>query len=124
MKLIIAMIRPEKLEQVRHALDEADVNLMYAGEAQDVWRQTSCMYRGQEYNLSQPKIRLDILAVNDATVPSLVDAISGAAFESGVGLYGSGDIFVMPLDEWFPIRSGNPRFASRDVLQEETSNVR
>ena len=59
MKLIVAIIRPEKLQPVREALDGADVAVMYATEAADVWRRRPLKYRGLEYQASQPRLRLE-----------------------------------------------------------------
>ncbi len=79
MKLIVAIIRPEKLQAVREALDEMDVSLMYAGGVSDGWRTRQGRYRGLEFRIRQPKIRLEILIVNDMAVSGVVNAINRAA---------------------------------------------
>jgi len=106
MNLIVAMIRAEKLEQVRHALLDAPLSLMYASEVQDVWRQTLARYRGHEYRVSEPRLRLEIVVVNEMATAGIVDAIVNEAFADQTGPQGNGDIFVMQLNDWIPIRPG------------------
>ena len=105
MKLIVAIIQPEKLEAVQEALDTPDVRVMYAGEVADVRHQRSNVYRGVQFRVSPPKLRLEVLIVNEEVVSEIVDSISRAAFNNKSGLYGSGDLFVLQLDEWIPIRA-------------------
>jgi len=106
MKLIIAILQPDKLEEVHHALVDADVLRITVsrctghGQAED-----PDLYRGQEVKPSLlPKVRIEI-AVNDAFVQPAVDAILNAAKHNG-GVIGDGKIFVLPLDDCIRIRTG------------------
>lgn len=108
MKLIVAIIRPERLEDVRRCLAETDVYLMTLSEAQGFGRQHGVTeyYRGQEVpERMVPKIKLEI-AVNDAFVEATVEAIIRGARSPGAGAVGDGKIFVMPLEDAIRIRTG------------------
>jgi nitrogen regulatory protein P-II 2 len=108
MKFITAIIRPEKLEDVRAALAECDVYLMTVSDVQGCGRQRGLVevYRGQEMEERLlPKLRVEI-AVNDAFVEATVEAIVKAARTGASGNVGDGKIFVMPLDDCIRIRTG------------------
>jgi len=107
MKLITAIIRENKLDQVREALIEADITRItvsrVAGHGQQIQEE---IYRGQKYIPSlTPKVRLEI-AVNDEFVNITCDTILNAAKSSGNGEIGDGKIFVLPLEECIRIRTG------------------
>ena len=81
MKLIVAIIRPERLEAVQAALNERDVYLMTVTDVRGCGRQRGYteVYRGQDYQVRLlPKLKLEI-AVNDAFVEATVEAIVHAA---------------------------------------------
>ncbi len=106
MKLIIAIIQPDKLDEVHHALIDHEIFRITVsrctghGQAED-----PDLYRGQEVKPSLlPKVRIEI-AVNDEFVQSTVDAILSAAKHNG-GAIGDGKIFVLPLEECIRIRTG------------------
>ena len=106
MKLIIAIIQPDKLEEVHHALVDAEILRITVsrctghGQAED-----PDLYRGQEVRPSLlPKARLEI-AVNDAFVQQTIDAIVRGAKHNG-GEIGDGKIFVLPMDDCIRIRTG------------------
>jgi nitrogen regulatory protein P-II 2 len=105
MKLIIAIIQPHKLENVKEELYRADVNLITVNEVLGHGRQKGIteVYRGvkESGNLLR-KIRLEI-AVNDDFVKPTIDAIMKGA---GTGETGDGKIFIMPMDECIRIRTG------------------
>lgn len=108
MKLVVAIIRPERLEDVRRALAQTDVYLMTISEAQGFGRQHGVteVYRGQELpERMQPKIKLEI-AVNDAFVEATVEAVVRGARSPGAGAVGDGKIFVLPLEDAVRIRTG------------------
>lgn len=108
MKLITAIIRPEKLEDVRSALAEVDVYLMTVTEAHGFGRQRGLkeVYRGQEIEERMlPKIRLEI-GVNDAFVEATIEAIVRGARSGETGNVGDGKIFVLPMDDCIRIRTG------------------
>lgn len=107
MKLIIAIIQPEKLEEVRQALIDRDISRVTVsrvtghGQQQDI-----DLYRGQEITPDLlPKTRIEV-AVNDAFVEPAIDAIIQAARHSESGKIGDGKIFVLPLEQCIRIRTG------------------
>jgi nitrogen regulatory protein P-II 1 len=105
MKLIIAIIRPEKLEEVQDALDAKEVHLMTASDVRGCGSQRgySENYRGNKGVIRLvSKVKLEI-AVNEDYVKSTIDAILKTAF---TGKIGDGKIFVLPLDACYRIRTG------------------
>ena len=105
MKLITAIIRPFKLDDVRDALSQAGVTGITVTEVKGYGRQKGHteLYRGAEYVVDfVPKIKLET-AVPDARVDIIVEAISDAARTDKVG---DGKIFVTPLDHTVRIRTG------------------
>ena len=108
MKLITAIIRPEKLSTVRETLSSTDVFLMTVSDVRGCGMQGGReeVYRGQEYSVELlPKVKLEI-AVNDAFVEATVDAIVQAARSGDGGSIGDGKIFICPLDDCIRIRTG------------------
>lgn len=105
MRLIIAYIQPEKLNDVKQALYAAQIYKMSVTNALGCGQQKgySETYRGvqMEVNLLQ-KVRLEI-AVNEKFVKPTVDAIIAGARTGNIG---DGKIFVMPLEECYRIRTG------------------
>ena len=107
MKLIVAIVRPEKLEAVQQALNERDVYLMTVTDVRGCGRQRGYteVYRGTEIQSRLlPKIKLEI-AVNEDFVKPTVDAIIKAG-RSEPGKIGDGKIFVLPLEDCIRIRTG------------------
>ena len=104
MKLIIAIIQPHRLEQVKEELYKAEVNLITVNEVLGHGRQKGIdeVYRGyKETGNLLRKVRLEI-AVNDNFVEQTINAlIKGAQ----TGKTGDGKIFVMPLDQCVRIRT-------------------
>jgi nitrogen regulatory protein P-II 1 len=108
MKLIVAIIRGDKLEAVQAALNERDVYLMTVSDVRGCGRQRGYteLYRGSEYKVRLlPKIKLEI-AVNDAFVEATVEAIVHAARTPETGQIGDGKIFILPLEDCIRIRTG------------------
>jgi nitrogen regulatory protein PII len=104
MKLIVAIIKPFKLDDVREALHDIDVHGMTVTEAKGFGRQKGHteIYRGAEYAIEfLPKVRLEI-AVADDKVDSAIEAIGNAA---RTGKIGDGKVFVMPLEQAVRIRT-------------------
>src|SRR5207253_7638611 len=104
MKLIIAIIKPFKLEEVKAALAEMGVDGMTVTEVKGFGRQKGHteIYRGSEYTVDfLPKIKVEI-AVTEAVIGKAVNAISKAA---RTGKIGDGKIFVMALEEVIRIRT-------------------
>jgi nitrogen regulatory protein PII len=105
MKMVTAIIKPFKLDDVREALSEAGVNGITATEVKGFGRQKGHteLYRGAEYVVDfLPKIKLEI-AVTDDQVERVVEAIMQAA---NTGKIGDGKIFVSPLEQVIRIRTG------------------
>ncbi|GAA0264870.1 P-II family nitrogen regulator [Alteraurantiacibacter aestuarii] len=105
MKLVIAVIKPFKLEVVREALSAIGVAGLTATEAKGFGRQKGQteIYRGAEYAVNMlPKVRLEI-ATSDEMAPRIVETIRQAA---GTGSIGDGKIFVLDLPEVVRIRTG------------------
>src|ERR1051326_8034406 len=108
MKLIVAIIRPEKLEDVQKALAARDVYLMTVTDVRGCGRQGGYteVYRGTEFQVRLlPKLKLEI-AVNEAFVEAAVEAIVHAARTPETGQIGDAKIFVLPLDDCIRIRTG------------------
>ncbi len=105
MKLISAIIKPFKLDDVRAALSEIGVSGMTVTEVKGFGRQRGHteLYRGAEYVVDfVPKTRIEV-AVKDALVDQVVEAIIGAA---KTGKVGDGKIFITNLDRVLRIRTG------------------
>jgi nitrogen regulatory protein P-II 1 len=108
MKMIVAIIRPERLENVQNALSERDVYLMTVTDVRGCGRQRGFteVYRGTEFQVNLlPKLKLEI-AVNDAFVDATVEAIVHAARSGDTGQIGDGKIFVLSLEDCIRIRTG------------------
>ena len=108
MKLVVAVIQPTKLEAVRQALTQIEVERMTISDAQGYARQRGRieMYRGHEYktNLLR-KVVLEI-AVNDDFLERTINTIAKVARTGPEGSYGDGKIFVLPLLEVIQIGGG------------------
>ena len=105
MKLVIAIIKPFKLEDVRDALMAVGVHGMTVTEVKGYGRQKGHteIYRGAEYAVSfLPKIKIEV-AVDSPLVPQTVEAISAAA---KTGQIGDGKIFIIALEGAVRIRTG------------------
>jgi nitrogen regulatory protein P-II 2 len=105
MKLVIAIIKPFKLEDVRDALTAVGVHGMTVTEVKGYGRQKGHteIYRGAEYAVNfLPKIRLEI-AVDADRADKVVETVVGAA---KTGQIGDGKIFVMPIEHAVRIRTG------------------
>ena len=104
MKLIIAIVKPFKLEEVKAALSEVGVEGMTVTEVKGFGRQKGHteIYRGSEYTVDfLPKVKIEI-AVNDSTAAKAIDAIVASA---KTGKIGDGKVFVLPLEEVVRIRT-------------------
>ncbi len=104
MKLIKAIIKPFKLEEVKEALAEIGVEGMTVTEVKGFGRQKGHteIYRGSEYTVDfLPKVMLDI-AVSSELTPKVVEAITQAA---RTGKIGDGKLFILPLEEAIRIRT-------------------
>ncbi|MFA5257579.1 MAG: P-II family nitrogen regulator [Opitutales bacterium] len=104
MKLVKAIIKPFKLDEVKEALFEIGVQGMTVTEVKGFGRQKGHteIYRGSEYTVDfLPKVMLDI-AVSDELVPKIIEAIRSSA---KTGKIGDGKIFVLPIENAVRIRT-------------------
>src|SRR5690606_27829891 len=107
MKLLIAIIRENQLDQVREALVNAGISRITVSNVSGHGRtHVEEIYRGQKVvpNLV-PNVRVEI-ALNDAFVKPACDAILTATKANDDGLIGSGKIFIVPLEECIRLRTG------------------
>ncbi|GAB1388224.1 MAG: nitrogen regulatory protein P-II [Rubrivivax sp.] len=105
MKMVTAIVKPFKLDEVREALGAVGVQGITVTEVKGFGRQKGHteLYRGAEYVVDfLPKVKLEI-AVEEALLPRVLEAIEGAA---RTGRIGDGKVFVAPLDEVVRIRTG------------------
>lgn len=105
MKLIVAVLKPFKLDDVKEALKSKGVQGMTLTEAQGFGRQRGHteVYRGAEYEVDfVPKLRVEVL-VDDAQADDIVDAIVTSAF---TGKIGDGKVWVIPVDTVVRVRTG------------------
>ena len=105
MKLVTAIIKPFKVEEVRTALDKIGVSGMTMTEVKGFGRQKGHteLYRGAEYTIDfLPKIKIEI-----ATSDELVESVKNAIIKSaGSGKIGDGKIFITQIEEVIRIRTG------------------
>jgi nitrogen regulatory protein P-II 2 len=104
-KLVTAIIKPFKVEEVRSSLDKIGVSGMTMTEVKGFGRQKGHteLYRGAEYTIDfLPKIKIEI-AISDALVEQVKNAIVDAASS---GKIGDGKIFITPIEEVVRIRTG------------------
>ena len=105
MKLVTAIIKPFKVEEVRASLDEIGISGMTMTEVQGFGRQKGHteLYRGAEYTIDfLPKIKIEIVIADE-----MVEQVKTAIIKSSAsGKIGDGKIFVSPIDEVIRIRTG------------------
>lgn len=105
MKLVVGIVKPFKVEEVKEALREIGVSGLTVSEARGFGRQRGHteVYRGAEYQVDfVPKVRIDVM-VDDDQVDGVIDAIVKAA---RTGKIGDGKVAVMPLEDVVRIRTG------------------
>ena len=105
MKLVTAIIKPFKLDDVRESLSEIGVQGITVTEVKGFGRQKGHteLYRGAEYVVDfLPKVKIDI-AIDDELVDQVIDAITQVA---NTGKIGDGKVFVTPLEDVIRIRTG------------------
>jgi nitrogen regulatory protein PII len=105
MKLVKAIVRPNKVEEVKDAVGELGVSGITVTEVRGHGKQKghTAIYRGQEYTISLvPKMEIEIV-VSDDVVDEVVKAVAQAAH---TGEIGDGRVFVLPVDGSYRIRTG------------------
>lgn len=110
MKLVKAIVRPNKVDDIKDALGKVNISGMTVTEVRGHGRQKghTAIYRGKEYNVSLlPKMEIEVV-VPDDLVEAAIQAIIGAA---RTGEIGDGRVFVIPVEHGYNIRTGE-----RDVV--------
>lgn len=105
MKLIKAIVRPNRVDDVREALEKMNIPGMTVTEVRGHGRQKghTAVYRGKEYNVTLlPKVEIEVVA-QDNLVDDVVKAIVSAA---RTGEIGDGRVFVLPVEHSYNIRTG------------------
>jgi nitrogen regulatory protein P-II 1 len=105
MKLITAVVKPFKLDEIKTALKEAGVTGMTVTEVQGFGRQSGHteVYRGAEYTIDfVPKVRIEVLA-DDSDVERLIEVLTSSA---RTGKIGDGKVWVSPVEQVARIRTG------------------
>lgn len=105
MKMIVAIVRPSKVEDVRDALGALQISGITVTEVRGHGRQKghTAIYRGREYNVTLlPKSKLEIVLPDD-----MVDEAIQTIIETGrTGEIGDGRVFVLPVEQGYNIRTG------------------
>jgi nitrogen regulatory protein PII len=110
MKLIKSIVRPNKVDEVKDALEKIGISGMTVTEVRGHGKQKghTAIYRGKEYNVSLlPKMKIEVV-VSDSVVDDAIKAIVEAA---RTGEIGDGRVFVLPVEQTYRIRTGE-----RDAL--------
>ena len=105
MKLIKSIVRPNKVDEVKDALDKLGIAGMTVTEVRGHGKQKghTAIYRGKEYNVSLlPKMQIEVV-VADSVVDDAIKAIVSAA---RTGEIGDGRVFVLPVEQTYRIRTG------------------
>ena len=105
MKLIKAIVRPNKVDDIKDALDKLHVSGMTVTEVRGHGRQKghTAVYRGKEYNVSLlPKMQVEVVVADDR-LDAAVQAVITAA---RTGEIGDGRVFVLPVEQNYHIRTG------------------
>ncbi|MCC7008989.1 MAG: P-II family nitrogen regulator [Acidobacteria bacterium] len=105
MKLIKTIVRPNKVDDVRDALEKMSIPGMTVTEVRGHGRQKghTAIYRGKEYNVSLlPKVEIEVVVAE-----SLVESVIGAIVKAArTGEIGDGRVFVLPVEQSYNIRTG------------------
>ena len=105
MKLVVAIVKPHRLDEVKEALQDLGVNGLTTTDVEGFGRQRGHteIYRGAEYRVDfVPKVKVEVLCGDDQ-VSGVVDAVAKAA---RTGKIGDGKIWVVPIEQVLRIRTG------------------
>jgi nitrogen regulatory protein PII len=105
MKLIKSIVRPNKVDEVKDALEKLGISGMTVTEVRGHGQQKghTAIYRGKEYNVSLlPKMQIEVV-VSDSIVDDAIKAIVSSA---KTGEIGDGRVFVLPVEQTYKIRTG------------------
>ena len=106
MKLIKAIVRPNKVDDVRLALEKLNISGLTVTEVRGHGKQKghTAIYRGKEYNVSLlPKMEIEVVVSDEATE----DAVKAIIQAARTGEIGDGRVFVMPVGQTYRIRTGD-----------------
>ena len=107
MKLIKAIVRPNKVDDVRLALEKLNISGLTVTEVRGHGKQKghTAIYRGKEYNVSLlPKMEIEVVVADEITD----DAVKAILQAARTGEIGDGRVFVMPVGQTYRIRTGEP----------------
>jgi nitrogen regulatory protein PII len=107
MKLIKAIVRPNKVDDVRLALEKLNISGLTVTEVRGHGKQKghTAIYRGKEYNVSLlPKMEIEVVVADEITD----DAVKAIIQAARTGEIGDGRVFVMPVGQTYRIRTGEP----------------
>ncbi len=105
MKLVKAIVRPSKVDEIKDALTQLNISGMTISEVRGHGRQRghTAIYRGQEYSVSLlPKVKIEVV-IPDKMVEETIKTITATA---RTGEIGDGRVFVMPVEQGYNIRTG------------------
>ena len=105
MKLVKAIVRPNKVDEIREALEKLSISGLTVTDVRGHGRQKghTAVYRGKEYSVTLlPKVEIEVV-VEDDMVDDAIKAIAAAA---RTGEIGDGRIFVLPVEQGYNIRTG------------------
>ena len=105
MKLLKAIIRPNKVEEVRDALEKLSISGLTVSDVRGHGRQKghTAVYRGKEYSVTLlPKVEIEVVVPDDM----VDDAIKAIAAAARTGEIGDGRVFVLPVEQGYNIRTG------------------
>ena len=105
MQLIKAIVRPNKVDDIKDALDKIHVSGLTVTEVRGHGRQKghTAIYRGKEYNVSLlPKMQIEVVVENSA----VEEAIKAIVESARTGEIGDGRVFVLPVEQTYKIRTG------------------
>ena len=110
MKLVMAIVRPSKVDEIKDALGQLNISGMTITEVRGHGRQRgqTAIYRGREYNVTLlPKAKVEIVIPDDLVEETIATIIESAR----TGEIGDGRVFVFPVEQGYNIRTGE-----KDVL--------
>ena len=110
------MISPDKLEAVREALPEPDAYVFYVNLVGDVRDPIHSCYRGGHYTEPRPRLRMEIVVVNEMLLDEVIHVVTGAASSDK-----SGNIFVLPLEDWIRIPGGRSASSEENPISRKSS---
>ena len=114
MKLVIAVISPDRLQAVREALPEPDAYVFYINSVGDLREPVHKLYRGGHFIEPRPRLRVEIIVVNEMLLDEVVGAVISAAASDR-----HGNIFVVPLEDWIRIPVKPAAKSAKDLVSKE-----